>query len=241
MNLGEGWIRKERAPFVSAIGGRDIAAACVSREIKHISISAGREHDSIRCVSFNFSRIQASGHDSLGVSVDNHEVEHFRLGKHLHRAGRDLTAKRLITTEQKLLSGLSARVEGARYLRAAKGAVGQQSAIFAGKRHALRNALVDDVIGDLSEAIHVRFTGAKVAALDGVVKQSVNAVAVVLIIFRRVDPTLGCNRMRASRRILETKTFHSITKLAQRRRSRSAGQTASYNDDLEFSPVIWAN
>ena len=124
MNLRERWIRKERAPFVRAISGRDVATPRVSRQIKHVSISAGREHDSICCVPFNSSRAQAPSHDSLGVSVDNHEVEHFRLGKHLHRAGRDLTAKRLITAEQKLLTGLSARVESARYLRAAKRAVG---------------------------------------------------------------------------------------------------------------------
>ena len=97
------------------------------------------------------------------------------------------------------------------------------------------------LIADFGEAIHVCFTGTKIAALDRVVKQSINAVAVVLIILRRVDPTLGRNRMRASRRILKAKTFHSITQFAQRRRSRSTGQTASYNDDLEFSPVMWAN
>jgi hypothetical protein len=47
--------------------------------------------------------------------------------------------------------------------------------------------------------------------------------------------------MRASRRILKAKTFHSISELTQRRRSRSTGQTASYNNDLEFSPVMWAD
>ena len=241
MNLRERWIREERAFFVCAIGGRDVATPRVGREIKNVSISAGREHDSIRGVPFNSSRAQAPRHDSLGVSVDNHEVEHLRLRKHLHRAGRDLAAKRLITAEQKLLTGLSARVESARYLRAAKGAVGQQPAIFAGKRHALCDALVDDVIADFREAIHVCFTGTKIAALDRVVKQPVNAVAIVLIIFRGIDPALGRNRMGASRRILKAKTFHSITQLAQRRRRRSTGQTASDNDDLEFSPVVWAN
>src|ERR1700754_4693593 len=106
----------------------------------------------------------------------------------------------MITAKQKLLTGLSACVEGARHLCASKGAVRQQAAIFAGKRHALRDALVDDVIADLRETIHVRLTGTKVASLDGVIKQSINAVAVVLIIFCRVNSALGCNRMCASRR-----------------------------------------
>jgi hypothetical protein len=44
--------------------------------------------------------------------------------------------------------------------------------------------------------------------------------------------------MRAPRRILETKAFHSIAQLTQRGRRRSTGQTAANNDDLKLSPVI---
>jgi len=44
-----------------------------------------------------------------------------------------------------------------------------------------------------------RLAGTKIAALDRVVEQPVNAVAVVLIIFRCIDPALCRNRMRASR------------------------------------------
>src|SRR6266511_3939147 len=164
MNLREGRIREERASFVSTICGRDIASARVGREIKHVSISASREHHSIRSVSLDFSGTEIAGDDSLGMSLNNHQVEHLSLWKHLHCAGRDLTAKRLITAEQKLLTGLSARVERDRHLGAAEGTISQQAPIFAGKWHALRDALVDDVIGDLSEPIHIRFTGTKIAA-----------------------------------------------------------------------------
>ncbi len=59
----------------------------------------------------NLSRAQVAGDDSLGVSIDDHQVEHLRLRKHPHGARGDLTAERLITTEQKLLTGLSARVK----------------------------------------------------------------------------------------------------------------------------------
>jgi hypothetical protein len=170
MNLREGWVREERASFKSSISGCDVAPACVGREIKYVSISTSREHDSIRCMSLDFSGTQIAGNDSLGMSLDNHEIEHLRLRKHLDRAGRDLSAKRLITAEQKLLTGLSARVESSRHLGAAEGAISQQPSIFAGERHALCDALVNDVIADLSQAIHVRFTGTKIAALDRVVK-----------------------------------------------------------------------
>src|SRR5262245_66379183 len=103
MNLREGWVRKERPPFVSAIRGCDVASTSVSRQIEHVSISTGREYDGVRCVFFNFSGAQAPRHNSLGMSLDSHEVEHFGLRKHLHRAGFDLAAKRLIAAEQKLL------------------------------------------------------------------------------------------------------------------------------------------
>src|SRR5262249_39095892 len=129
----------------------------VSRQIEHVSISTGREYDGVRCVFFNFSGAQAPRHNSLGMSLDSHEVEHFGLRKHLHRAGFDLAAKRLIAAEQKLLTGLSSREKSSQNWRAAKRAVAQEPAIFAGKRHALRDTLVDNVIGDLSEPIHVRF------------------------------------------------------------------------------------
>src|SRR5262249_43827012 len=142
---------------------------------------------------------------------------------------------------QKLLASLPACVESSRHLSPPKRPIGKQSAIFTRKRHALRDALVDDAIADLSETIHVRFAGTKVAALDRVVKQSVNAVAIVLVILCRVEPTLGGNRMGSARRILKAKTFHVIPQLTQSCRRRSTGKTASYNNDLEFSPVVWAN
>ena len=111
MNLGEGWIGKERAPFVSAISGGHIAAAGVGRKIKNVSISAGCENHSIAGVLVDLSRAQAAGDDPLGLSIDDHQVEHLCLRKHLHSARGDLAAQRLITTKQKLLTGLSPRVE----------------------------------------------------------------------------------------------------------------------------------
>ena len=118
-------------------------------------------------------------------------------------AGADLPAQRLIGAEQQLLAGLAARVKRARHLRAAEGAVGQQAAVFAGERHALRDALVDDVDADLRQAIDVGLARAEIAALDGVVKQPVDAVAVVLIILGGVDAALGGDAVGAARAVLK--------------------------------------
>ena len=111
MDLGEAGIGEERAFFVSAIGGGDVAAARIGREIKNISVTAGREHDRVGRVLLDLSRNQIARDDSLGVTIDNDQIEHLGLRKHLHRAGRHLTAKGLVASEKQLLAGLSARIK----------------------------------------------------------------------------------------------------------------------------------
>ena len=120
MDLGETGIGEKRAFFVSAIGRGHVAAARVGRKIKNVSVTAGRENNRIASEHFDLSGAQIASDDSFGVTIDNHEIEHFGLRKHLHRAGGDLAAKRLITTEQQLLAGLTARVKRSRDLRAAE-------------------------------------------------------------------------------------------------------------------------
>ena len=111
MNLREAGVREKRTFFVSAISGGDIATACVGREIKNVAVAASREHDRVGRVLVDLSRDQIPRDDALGMSIDNHQVEHFGLWIHLHGAGGDLTAERLITAEKQLLTGLAARVK----------------------------------------------------------------------------------------------------------------------------------
>jgi hypothetical protein len=47
--------------------------------------------------------------------------------------------------------------------------------------------------------------------------------------------------MRASRRILKTKTLHPVSEFTQGRCGRSAREAAANDYDLKFSPVVWAN
>src|SRR5207237_10275394 len=89
--------------------------------------------------------------------------------------------------------------------------------------------------------VNGRLARTEIAALDRVLKQPENAIAVVLIIFRCVDSALGSNGMGATRRILITKTLHPITKFAEGGRSRSPGQSRADHNDLKFATSIWAN
>ena len=238
MDLRVARVGEERAFFVSAIGGGDVAAARVSRKIKNISVSAGREHNGIGRVRFDFSGDQTARDDSFGVPIDQNEVEHFSLRKHLDGSGGDLSAKRLVGAEKKLLPGLAARVKGAGNLGATEGTVCEQATVFAGKRHALLDALIDNQVTDFGEPIDIRFARPEIAAFDRVVKQTENAVAIVLIIFGGVDAALRRDAVRAARAVLVTETFHVVAQFAQGRRRGSAGEAASHHDDLKFPAVV---
>src|SRR5690606_41788945 len=62
-----------------------------------------------------------------------------------------------------------------------------------------RSPDLDDVRGDLGEAVDVRLAGAEVAALDRVVEEAEDAVAVVLVVLGRVDAALGRDGVRPPR------------------------------------------
>ena len=77
------------------------------------------------------------------------------------------------------------------------------------------------------QPIDVRFARAEIAALDRVVEQAVDAVAVVLIVLRGVDAALRGDAVRAARRILKAEALDVVAELAERRRGRAAGQARS--------------
>ena len=111
MDLRETGVREKRALFISEIRGGDVAAASVGREIKYVAIATRCEHDRVGRVLVDLSRDQIARDDPLGMTIDNHQVEHLGLRIYLHGAVGDLTTERLITAEQKLLTGLAARVK----------------------------------------------------------------------------------------------------------------------------------
>ena len=183
-------IGERRAALVRAPDRGDVAALGVGRQIEDVAVAAGAEHDGVGGVRLDRAGHQVARDDAARAAVHDDEVEHLGAREHRDAALRDLLRERLVRAEQQLLAGLAARVERARHLRAAERAVREQAAVLARERHALRDALVDDVHAHLGEAVHVRLARAEVAALDRVVEQAVDAVAVVLVVLRRVDAAL---------------------------------------------------
>ena len=124
-------------------------------------------------------------------------------------------AQLLVGAEQQLLAGLAAGVEGAAHLRATEAAVVEQAAVLAGERDALGDHLVDDVDRHLGEAVDVGLAAAEVAALDGVVEQAVDAVAVALVVLRRVDAALRGDRVSTPRRVVERERLDLIAEFTE--------------------------
>src|SRR5450759_5232091 len=111
MNLRVTGVGEERPFFISAVCCGDVAAARVGREIENISIATGREDYGIARVRFDSPGNQTPRDNPFGMAVDQNEIEHLRLRKHLDVARRHLATERLIGAKKKLLPGLPPRIE----------------------------------------------------------------------------------------------------------------------------------
>ena len=163
-----------------------------------------------------FATHHIAHHDTFRVAIYQHHIKHLRARKHLYLAETYLPGQRGVRAEQQLLARLAARVKRATHLCATEGTIGQQAAVLAREGHALRDALVNNVHAHLRESMYVGLARAIIAALHGVVKKPMRAVAIVLIILCRIDASLRSYGMRATRAVLKTETLHVIAQLRQR-------------------------
>ena len=237
VNLRVARIGEQRPALVRAPRRRDVRVHRVGRQVVGGAVAAGRQQHRVRGVLLDLAGHQVAADDAPRLAVDDDEVEHLAAREKRHRAGVHLPHQRLVRAEQQLLAGLAARVERARHLRAAERPVVEQPAVLARERHALRDALVDDVHRQLREPIDVGLACAEVAALDRVVEEAVDAVAVVLVVLRGVDAALRGDAVRASRAVVNAEAEHVVAQLAEARRRRRAGQARADDDDRELALV----
>ena len=225
MDLGEAGVREKSAALVRAEGRVHAGADGVGGQEKDVGVSARAEADRVGGIGLDLAGHEIPHRDALGLAVHDHEVQHLRPGMERDGADLHLAQERAVSAEQELLARLAARIEGARDLRAAEGAGGEIARVVPGKRHALGNGLVDDVAAQLREAVDVRLAGPEVAALDRVVEQALDAVAVVGIVLGRVDAALGRDAVGAAGRVLEDRRRPrcSPVRRATRRPTRRQG------------------
>ena len=220
-------VGEEGAFLVGAPGGGDVAALGVGGEIEDVPVAARGEDDGIAGVGGDFAGDHVADDDAPGVAIDDDDIEHLRAREHLDGALRDLFGKGAVSAEEQLLAGLAARVKGAGDLGAAEGAIRQQTAVLAGEGDAGGDALVDDGVADLGEAVDVCFARAEVAALDRVVEEPEYAVAVVLVVLGGVDAALGGDGVGPSRGILIAEALYPVAEVPQRGRRRGAREGRS--------------
>src|SRR5262249_39437861 len=83
----------------------------------------------------------------------------------------------------------------------------------------------------------VGFARAEIAALDRVVKQAVDRVAVVAVILRGVDAALRGDGVRAARAVLKTEGLDVVAEFAQRGRRRGSPPTRRGDDVVDVALI----
>ncbi len=189
-------------------------------------------------VAFELAGEEVAYDDTASLAVDDDDVDELVAVIHCHCAAGDLAVEGLVDAEEELLAGLAFGIEGALDLYAAEGAIGQVAAVFAGEGHSYGHAVVDDLEADFGESVDIGFAGAVVAAFDGVVKQSIDGIAVVLVVFCGVDTALGCDAVCPSWAIVKGKAFDLVAQLTEGGRCAASCQSCAHYDDFELALVI---
>src|SRR5260370_37558327 len=237
MDLRKTGIPEEGATAIGSPDGSRVRSLRVGREIENIGIPSRCEHNHVGSVAADLTRQEVSRHDSPRSAVHNHDIEQLAPDMHCYSSGCDLLLEGLISTQQELLSSLASRVECPFDLHAAEGPIVQKPAVFSCTRHALSDALIDDVDTDFRQTVNVGFTGAEIAAFDGVLEKAENAVPVISIVLRSVHPSLGGDRVCPSRGVVIGKAVDVVALLAESRGPRRSCQTGGGNDDRMFPAV----
>ena len=154
-----------------------------------------------------------------------------------HVTGGNLAHEGLVGTEQELLTRLTAGVERTGNLRTTEGTVVEEATVFTTERNTLGDALVDDEVRVFGQAVHVGFASAEVTALHGIVEQTVNGVAVVLVVLGSVDTTLGSNGVCAAGAILDAERLDIVTKFGKGCGSGCTGKASTNHDHGELTLV----
>src|ERR1700751_4577675 len=236
MDLGETRIPEKRAASMSPPDCRTVRSFGVSGEVENIGISPRCEHNHVGRVAIDLAGDQIPRHNAARDAIDKDDIEQLIPDVHRYSSGCDLLFEGLIGAEQELLSRLASSVKGSFDLHAAKRAIVEKSAILPCKRHALRDALINDVDADFRQAMHVGFTGAKIAAFDSVLEEAENTVAVIAKVLCGINPSLRCDRVCAPWGVMVGKAMHVIALLAE---SGGRGRTCQTPPPQHY-PGCWA-
>ncbi len=237
VDLREAGVGEARALLVRRPRRAHVAGVGVGGEVEGVAVASRAQEDRVGRVGLELPGDEVARHDAARHAVDDHELHHLAAGEHLDRALAHLAHQGAVGAQQELLAGLAPGEEGAGDLGPAEGAVIQGPAVVAREGHALGHALVDDGVGDLGQAVDVGLAGPVVAALDRVVEEPPDRVAVVGVVLGRVDAALGRDGVGAPGAVLDAEDADVVAELGQRRRGRGAGQAGADHDDVVLALV----
>ena len=237
VNLYVSRVGKPGTFTVASHCSRAVTCHCIGRKEVGIAVTTGSDYHSVGGKTFQFTGNEVLSNDTAGTSVNEDNVFHFVAGIQFHSAYVHLAAQCRVCTQQQLLSGLTLGIESTGYLGTTERTVVQCTAVFAGERNTLRNALVDNIVGYFSQTVNIGFAGTVVATLYCIVEQTVHRVAVVLVILSGIDTTLCSDGVCTARRVLDAEVEYSETHFAQRSGSTGTGKSGSYYDDVQTTFV----
>jgi hypothetical protein len=96
-----------------------------------------------------------------------------------------------------------------------KGTIGQKTTIFTGKWHTLRNALIYDVSANLCKTMYIGFPGSIITSFDGIIKESIYTVSIILVILGRIDASLRSDAVCSSRTVMEGEALYLVAQFTQ--------------------------
>src|SRR6266446_8667818 len=237
MDLCEARVAEQRAPAMGAPDGGAIGGLRIGGEVEHVAVATGGQHHDVTHMRLDGAGLEVARDDAARLAVDDDQVEHLAARMHRHRSGGDLALEGLVRAEQQLLPRLAAGVERPLDLDPAEGAGLEQATVVASERHALCDALVDDVHAHLRQAVGVGLAGAEVAALHGVVEEAEDAIAVVPVVLGRVHPALGRDGMSAARGVVEREALHAVALLPESGGRGGPGEARADDQDSVLAPV----
>ena len=125
VNLYKTRICEESSLLITLDNRRTVAVHRVGGKEIRIAVSAGRDNYGMRAITLDFTCYKISHNDAARFAVDQNNVKHLATIIRFHRSGGNLAVQRAVRAKKQLLTGLTARVKGARNLRAAERAIGK--------------------------------------------------------------------------------------------------------------------
>ena len=198
VNLSESEVGQVGAFLECLDSGRTVATHGVGAQEECTAVTTGGQNHGVCGVALELTCDEVAHDHTACAAVDHYDVKHLAAVEALDGAFLDLAVERCVGAKQQLLAGLALGIECTAYLSATERTVGQQTAVFACEGNALCHALVNDVVRHFSQTVNVGLARAEVTAFHCVIEQTVNRVAVVLIVLGSIDTTLCGNGVSAA-------------------------------------------